>query len=426
MLFNTKISKEKYDEFVLNHPKSHFMQSYAWGEVSRAKSLIPHYVGIEEEGNLIAVSLLLQKKLPLGYSYFYAPRGYVIDFNDNDLLKKFTDYIKDYAKQNKGIFVKIDPDVKLHNIDGEGNPLNDGFDNHKLVNSLIKMGYKHHGFNKNFENSQPRYTFRLDITKSIDDIRSNMHPTTRKILNRGNPYNLDIRVGTSDDIKKFFELMKVTSNRDGFVNSTYDYYYNYYSVLNNYGMSDIYLIEVSIKDIISKTEEMINSTRKEMDNLDGKKNAGKRQDLEAKINKLEEDLKEYKTYPSKYEDNIVVSSIITAKYGNKIWTIHGGNHDIFRNLNYNYLLYYKILLDAKENGYEILDFFGTTGNPDSNNKIYGIHLFKKRFGGEYMEFIGEFDLVTNKPMYFIFTKVIPLYRKITKRLTKIKNKKTVK
>jgi peptidoglycan pentaglycine glycine transferase (the first glycine) len=402
------------------------MQSYAWGEVSRAKSLIPHYVGIEEEGKLIAASLLLQKKLPLGYSYFYAPRGYVIDFNDNDLLKKFTDYIKDYAKQNKGIFVKIDPDVKLHNIDGEGNLLNDGFDNHKLVNSLIKMGYKHHGFNKNFENSQPRYTFRLDITKSIDDIRSNMHPTTRKILNRGNPYNLDIRVGTSDDIKKFFELMKVTSNRDGFVNSTYDYYYNYYSVLNNYGMSDIYLIEVSIKDIISKTEEMINSTRKEMDNLDGKKNAGKRQDLEAKINKLEEDLKEYKTYPSKYEDNIVVSSIITAKYGNKIWTIHGGNHDIFRNLNYNYLLYYKILLDAKENGYEILDFFGTTGNPDSNNKIYGIHLFKKRFGGEYMEFIGEFDLVTNKPMYFIFTKVIPLYRKITKRLTKIKNKKTVK
>jgi peptidoglycan pentaglycine glycine transferase (the first glycine) len=191
-------------------------------------------------------------------------------------------------------------------------------------------------------------------------------------------------------------------------------------------MSDIYLIEVSIKDIISKTEEMIISTRKEIDNLDGKKNAGKRQDLESKINKLEEDLKEYKTYPSKYEDNIVVSSIITAKYGNKIWTIHGGNHDIFRNLNYNYLLYYQILLDAKENGYEILDFFGTTGNPDSNNKIYGIHLFKKRFGGEYMEFIGEFDLVTNKPMYFIFTKVIPLYRKITKKLTKIKNKKTVK
>lgn len=426
MFFNTKISKEKYDKFVLNHPKSHFMQSYAWGEVSKAKSLIPHYVGIEEEGNLIAASLLLQKKLPLGYSYFYAPRGYVIDFNDNNLLKKFTDYIKDYAKQKKSIFVKIDPDLKLHNIDEDGNSLNDGFDNHKLVNDLIKMGYKHHGFNKNFENSQPRYTFRLDITKSIDDIRSNMHPTTRKILNRGNPYNLDIRVGTREDIKKFFELMKVTSNRDGFVNSTYDYYYNYYSILNNYGMSDIYLIEVSIKDIISKTEEMIISTKKEIDNLDGKKNAGKIKDLEAKKNKLEEDLKEYITYPSKYEDNIVVSSIITAKYGNKIWTIHGGNHDVFRNLNYNYLLYYQILLDAKEKGYEILDFFGTTGNPDSSNKIYGIHLFKKRFGGEYMEFIGEFDLVTNKPMYFMFTKVIPLYRKITKRLTKIKNKKTVK
>ena len=51
-------------------------------------------------------------------------------------------------------------------------------------------------------------------------------------------------------------------------------------------------------------------------------------------------------------------------------------------------------------------------NPDKNNPIYGIHSFKKRLGGEYTEFIGEFDLITNKFMYFMFKTLIPIYRKI--------------
>jgi peptidoglycan pentaglycine glycine transferase (the first glycine) len=81
-------------------------------------------------------------------------------------------------------------------------------------------------------------------------------------------------------------------------------------------------------------------------------------------------------------------------------------------------------LDAKEKCYKVMDFFGTTGNPNKDNKIYGIHLFKKRFGGEYIEFVGEFDLVTNKFMYFIFTKLIPLYRNIKKKIFKHKQEST--
>lgn len=52
----------------------------------------------------------------------------------------------------------------------------------------------------------------------------------------------------------------------------------------------------------------------------------------------------------------MITGILTVKYGNKVWTIHGGNHDIFRSLNANYILYYQILIDAKEQGYEVMDF----------------------------------------------------------------------
>lgn len=424
MQFIFDIAEDKYDEFVKNHPtKSHFLQSYAWGQLSRTKGLEPHYIGVERDNSLVAVALLLQKKMPLGYSYFYAPRGYVLDYNDTELLKFFTSEIKTYTKKRKAIFVKIDPDVKLHNIDQDGNSLNDGFSNYKVVDDLIELGYKHKGFNKNFEGSQPRYTFRLNLESSVDEIRANMHPTTRKILNRNNPYGLEVTLGNEETIKDFAQLMSVTSKRDDFVSSSYNYYNNFYSILSKYGMTDIYYIEVSIKDIISKTEKMIADAKEEMNALEGKKNAGKKQDLLSKLTKLEHDINEYRDYLRLYEDKVFISSIITVKYGNKVWTIHGGNHDIFRDLNSNYLLYYHILLEAKKEGYEVIDFFGTTGNPSSDNKIYGIHLFKKRFGGEYTEFIGEFDLVINNNMYLLFTIALPLRRNIIREIAKLRNKK---
>ena len=84
------------------------------------------------------------------------------------------------------------------------------------------------------------------------------------------------------------------------------------------------------------------------------------------------------------------------------------------NLNANYLLYYTIIKEAHDNGFKIVDCFGTCGiaNPDKSNPIYGIHSFKKKLGGEYIEFIGEFDFVVNKFLYFAYKKLIPIYRKI--------------
>ena len=37
----------------------------------------------------------------------FEPRGYLIDYNDFDLLKEFTLKLKDYVKAKNGIFIKI-------------------------------------------------------------------------------------------------------------------------------------------------------------------------------------------------------------------------------------------------------------------------------------------------------------------------------
>ena len=133
------------------------------------------------------------------------------------------------------------------------------------------------------------------------------------------------------------------------------------------------------------------------------------------MNQLTKKEKEYEEIQKIKEKRLVLSSILTAKYGDKVWTVHGGNHSLLRELNANYFIYFEIIKDAKNEGYHYIDFFGTTGDPREENPIYGIHLFKKRLGGEYTEFIGEFDLVSKPLLYFIFQKLIPFYRKMKRK-----------
>lgn len=417
MKFITDIDINEYEDFVLNSNKSHFMQSHYFGEIMKYKNFTPYYVGLKENDKLVATALLLKKKLIGNYCYFYCPRGYIIDYSNYKLLNTFTNYIKKFAKKNKALFVKIDPDVKLHDLDQDGNAL--GNSHEKLVDYLKMLGYKHKGFNTEFVNEQPRFTFRLDIDKSLDDIYKNIHPTTRKILNKGNQYHLNMYKGSIEDIPKFYETMKDTAVREHLHLTPMEYYKNFYAILNKQNMSDLYIVEVDIHDLIITYEKNLEYLELELKNLDDPKYKNKEKQENIKkdlINKIDKTKKEIDFIHTIEKEHIILSSIITVKYGDKVWTIHGGNSNILRELNSNYLLYYQIIKDAHEEGYKIVDFFGTSGiaNPDKSNPIFGIHSFKKRFGGEYTEFIGEFDLVIHKLMYFAYKKLLPVYRKMKK------------
>lgn len=411
------LNKDEFEQFVFNNQKSHFLQSYYWGNVAMHKHFFPYYIGLKKDNILVGTALLLEKKVLKNIGYIYCPRGFITDYNDFNTVKEFTKLLKIFTKKHNDMFLKIDPDIKLQNLDNDGNIIGEE-NNFKLVDNLIKLGFKHKGFNKNFENSQPRYTYRLNIDKDIETIKKGFHPSTRCILNKENPYDLDIYLGDESDILAFYTTMQETAKRENIIQSDITYYKNFYSILNKKNMSDIYVVKANIESLKDNYNNKIMTSKKEIEaiNNNKKKNINKTNnlinDLNNKINKLTNELKEIEQIKEK---EIVLSSIITVKYHDLIWTVHGGNHSLLRFINANYFLYYKIIKDANIQGYKTFDFFGTTGNPIPSNPLYGIHLFKKRFGGEYMEFIGEFDLVTKKFFYYSYNFFIKL-RNIKKLL----------
>lgn len=418
MKFVENVEKEKYEKFVSNHKtKSHFLQSYTWGEFSKEnKHTTPYYVGLVDDKNkLVATALLLQRKMPMGYSYLYCPRGFVCDYKDLDVIKEMTEGIKGFAKSKKALFLKIDPDVKLETLDLDGNKI-EGEENFELVDYLKKIGYKHLGFNKAFEHNQPRYTFRLDLREGIDSIKNNFHSTTKKVINKGNNYELEVYKNDEKYVDDFYKTMQDTADRENISIYSKQYYLNFYKELHKDNHSDIYIVYLNKKKTLNLLNNNLEELTKNRDSLTSENKKNEVQNQINKLTKLIDEIKEVK------EDKIPLSSIITAKYGDKVWTIHGGNHSSLRTLNSNYLIYYEIIKDAVEEGYKTIDFFGTSYNPSEDDPEYGIWLFKKRLGGEYTEFIGEFDYVFKKFTYRLFNILIPIKRKIAKKKSKKENR----
>ena len=419
MKFIDNVEKKEYEKFVSNHKtKSHFLQSYSWGEFCKEnKHNTPYYVGlIDDKKKLVATALLLERKLPLGYSYFYSPRGFVCDYNNKDVIEELTKGIKEFAKSKKAIFLKIDPDVKLETLDLDGNVI-EGVDNHELVEYLKKLGYKHLGFNKAFEHSQPRYTFRLDLTQGLESIKNNFHSTTKKVMNKGNPYELEVYKNDEKYVDDFYETMKETQERENISIYSKEYYFNFYKDLHKDNHGDIYIVYLNKKKTLKILENNLEELKKNQESLTSD---NKKKELQNQIDKLVKLIDEVNTVK---EDKLVLSSIITAKYGDKVWTIHGGNSSLLRSMNSNYLIYFEIIKDAVEEGYKTIDFFGTSFNPSENDPEYGIWLFKKRLGGEYTEFIGEFDYIFKKFIYKMFNLLIPIRRKKAKKKSIKENKK---
>jgi len=422
MEFVTNIPVDEYENFVSQHPlKSHFMQSYYFGELKSKFAGQVHHVGLKEAGKLVATALLLEMKLPLTYTYLYSPRGYVIDFNDVGLLTAFTAELKRFAKTRKAIFIRINPDIKLHQIDEAANKIAAGSDNYAIVETLLNLAYTRKPLYRNFELAEPRFTFRLDLTQPLEEIKAKMHQTLRNIINRENIFDVEIAKTTADEIVDFYRLMQDTEQRDGFTAFSLAYYQEFYQTLHDQQMSDLYLAKVKKSKIKETFNLEITKNKALQAELSATgKNKGRIKDLNDQLNKLLKQQAEFNKRAEKLPETICLSGMITTKYHDKTWNVHGGNNDVLRDLNANYLMYYKIIEDYKAEGYKILDLFGTTGNPVKENSLYGLHQFKRRFGAEYIEFIGEFDLVLNPPLYFIYDRCLPFYRKVLKLIRKIK------
>ena len=92
---------------------------------------------------------------------------------------------------------------------------------------ITKAGFKHLGFTKNLKLMQPRYTFRIDLKQSLEDIRNHFSKTTKQRIKKAKKLGCEVKIGTEKDLDTFYQLMHVTEERKDFVSYHNDYYKNF-------------------------------------------------------------------------------------------------------------------------------------------------------------------------------------------------------
>lgn len=216
--------------------------------------------------------------------------------------------------------------------------------------------------------------------------------------------------------------MRVTGERDGFLTRPLSYFENMYDTLAPSGMCKLYLAKlntkqslIGIEEELALTEQTIYQLQRQLENdeLAEKKRAKLQNKLEPELNKqknLQQQLQELKKLYEKHPDGITMSGIIATYFGNKSWYLYGASDNVYREFMPNYDIQWVALTEAKEAGYEIYDFFGISGKTDESDPLYGLYRFKKGFGGEFTEFIGEFDYVISPLGYWAWTKLLPEFK----------------
>jgi len=399
MKFDSNITKEEYINFWKNNSNQHFLNSYYWGEVNKEnRNLIPYYVGLRDNNNdILCESLLLLKKTPFNMSYIYAPRGFLIDWNNKELVKEFTNALKNFMEKNNSIYLRVDPAIIYQDIDENANPINDGYNNYELFNYIKSLGYRHTGFFKLYDGNQPRYTFRTynKNYNSFEEIEKTISKTFMRSIKRS--YNYDLKIELDNGIDSFYDLVLKVSNKDGFKAYSKKYYKDIFNLFKQDGYIKNFIAKINLKEVINKFKEQVKS----------EKNQDRINKLNKDINFLESKLTD--------KDELIIASLICIYTENGAWSLYIGNDDIAEYTGTVNRLYYEFLKDSYLSNKDYSDLFGTVGDPKTKYKnLAGIYEYKRKMGGKYIEWIGEFDLINKPFMYKILPTLLKIYRKIKK------------
>lgn len=211
----------------------------------------------------------------------------------------------------------------------------------------------------NFEGVQPNFVFRLDIRPDEGTLLGNMHPKWRYNIRLAAKKGVAVREAVGEeDLRVFYQVLLETATRDHFLIRGYEYFQWMWDYLVEGGYARIFLAE--------------------------------------------------------YQGQVVAGTLALI-VGEKAWYLYGASSNEYRNVMPNYLLQWEMIRWARQRGCTLYDFRGVSGDISEDNPLYGLYRFKKGFNGELTEFIGEWDMVYSSFFYFLWTRVMPLYKNIIHR-----------
>lgn len=414
-----EINTNEYDILAKQLNQQHYLHSYNWSKFRETAGWNFKLVGFYQQNKLIAAANLRFKKLPkVNYYFCYIPRGFIIDYTNHKLLQEITLALKNYLKKEKAFMFKIDPDIKRHTIDANKNIIESEENNYELINFFQQIGYIHQGYYDYNQGIQPRYTFRNYLKNKIrEEIFQELRSSYKTKVKQARRKGIKIIKGNIDDLDSFMELMESTgeklSQKSEALIRDKEYFQTMYKFYDDntldlyfaYVDSNLYLKNAKLKD--QEVAEELKEVQKNLKNTElTPKKVKKLENKEKELLRLFEatklDIKQGEEFVKNYPQGIYLSGAIFVKEGDKVWYLYGARNYKYNKIKVTEYLFNEVMNIYAQEGFQFFDLYGVGGDISKDSPTYSLYDFKKGFGGEYLEFIGEFDYVINKPLYKIY------------------------
>ncbi len=232
MLYHKIIGKEdsqaveELEQFVAHHPNSHFLQTARWGTVKehwRWQGIL-----VYRKGALVGAMSVLVRKLPLGFTFLYAPRGPVCDRSDPALLGALLRAAEELAQVHRSILLFLDPDEPSSN---------------QVLRQCLTSALFGEQHSQGFGNIQAQYVMRLALEgKDEDSVFEGFPAKTRYGIRTALRKGVQLRQFYGDEaipekvLDDFTTLNEITGQRDRFLPRGKEYFRR---ILNAFGRDTV-------------------------------------------------------------------------------------------------------------------------------------------------------------------------------------------
>jgi lipid II:glycine glycyltransferase (peptidoglycan interpeptide bridge formation enzyme) len=100
-------------------------------------------------------------------------------------------------------------------------------------------------------------------------------------------------------------------------------------------------------------------------------------------------------YLARHDDRVLAGAVMLF-FGSRLVYLYGGTRTDARDLKPGYLLHWRAIEDAQRRGCHTYDMWGVPLDPQPGQRGYGYYVFKSRFNGRLVKFIGLYDLPVNR------------------------------
>ncbi|MFA5352392.1 MAG: peptidoglycan bridge formation glycyltransferase FemA/FemB family protein [Candidatus Gracilibacteria bacterium] len=301
---------ELIEKFLAKQDFLPIQQTLQWEKLQNSLHSRSWKIGIKEVKALSGFALVFEKKLPLGFRWLHLPRGILAD--SAAARKAIFEKLIEIARKEKMVFIRCDWQR----------------DSSLTLPSLKKAHTTHF----------PQTTLILDLQQSEEELLAQMKPKGRYNIRVAEKHGVTIREShEASDAKIFYELLRKTTERDGFSAHPASYY------------------EKFLKELGDATSCFI----------------------------------------AEYEGKAIAASICTFAGDTATYYYGSSNHE-FRNVMAPYAIQWAAIRAAKARGYAFYDFLGISPEDSTNHAWGGVTAFKKKFGGEVIDYPTSSELVLRK------------------------------